>query len=159
VATRTTETGARVAAVLGYLGSVAQAGDGTYSGAGHYYSLFVWIDLRAGKAGGTLFQFYSFDLVLKFIDQKITLINSQVAEYTARVLVTKLTEDATGTPFVKVVSVAGLLVSDGVKIVDDDVGTPVLTSTIVGFGGLTVQLADPATGFLVEKVARLVKVL
>jgi hypothetical protein len=137
---------------------VTQNPDGTFSGNGHYHNLFKWVDLRASKAGGSLFAFYNFDIVFKFIDQKIVSATAQKAEYDATMLVKKLTEDADGTPFVKLSDVTGLAISDSVKVLDDS-ATPILSTTIAGIAGNTVQLAVPATGFLVDKLARLVKLL
>lgn len=158
VADRTSEVPTRVTEITTALGSVTQNPDGTFAGAGHYLSLFKWVDIRASKAGGSLFAFYGFDLIFKFLDQKILTATNQKAEYDAKILVKKLTEDADGTPFVKLTDVTGLAISDSVKVLDDT-ATPILSTTIVGFGGNTVQLAANATGFLVDKLARLVKEL
>ena len=156
---RQSEAPARAAAILGFVGSVSQTPDGAYSGTGHYYSLFKWVDFRISKAGGTLFAFYNFDLVLKFIDNQILTATNKKAEFDATLLVLKLAEDADGTNFVTLEDVTGLSISDAVKIVDDDVLTPVFSGTIVGIGGLIVELDGPVSGFLVEKRARLVKSL
>jgi hypothetical protein len=158
VTARTAAAPARIAEITNALGSVTQAPNGDFSGAGHYFSLFKWIDIRATKAGGTLFSFYNFDLIVVFIDAKIVTATNQKAEYDSKMVVKKLTEDPDGTAFIKVDDTAGLSISDAVKIVDDS-ATPILSTTIVGISGLTIELAAPVSGFLVDQRARLVKLL
>lgn len=158
VAARTAAAPARITEITTALGSVSQAPNGDFSGAGHYFSLFKWIDIRATKAGGTLFSFYNFDLIVVFIDAKIVTATNQKAEYDSKMVVKKLTEDPDGTAFIKVDDPAGLSISDAVKIVDDS-ATPILSTTIVGISGLTVELAASVSGFLVDQRARLVKLL
>lgn len=156
VTNRNADAPARATAIVGYLGSVSQDPDGEFTGSGHYHSLFKWIDIRASKAGGSLFTYYNFDLVLVFIDKKIATANNQKAEYDAKLLVKALTEDANGTAFIKLPDVTGLSIGNAVKIVDDS-PTAILSTTITGISGLIVELAAPASGFLVDQRARLVK--
>lgn len=157
VTDRTSQAPARVTAINGYLGSVTQDPDGTFTGAGHYLSLFKWVDIRASKAGGTLFTFYNFDMIFKFIDQKIVTANARKSEYDNKILVTKLTEDSQGS-VVKVQDSTGLGITDQVRILDDSM-TPIVTASIISITGLEVALDADVSGFLLDKSARLVKFL
>ena len=156
-ATRETQAAARPTEITTAFGSVTQNPDGSFSGSGNWNSLFKWIDLRASKAGGSLFTFYNFDLIIAFIDQKIVQANSKKAEFDAQLIATKLIEEPTGTNFVKVASATGLSISDTVKVFDDN--SAVLTTSIVGVSGQTLELADPVTGLTLDAIARLVKLL
>lgn len=158
VTARTTVSGTRVTEITTALGSVAQNPDGTFTGSGHYHSLFKWIVIRISKAGGTLFSFYNFDLVFAFINKQITMANNKQAEYNGKLSVKKFTDDADGTAFIKLIDTTGLVISDSVKIVDDS-ATPVLSATIVGISGLIVELSVPVSTFTVDGRARLVKLL
>lgn len=158
ITSRNAAAPARVTEITAALGSVAQTPDGEFTGTGHYFSLFKWVDIRATKAGGSLFTFYNFDLIVAFITAKIATATGQKAEYDAKLSVKKLTEDADGTAFIKVDNTTGLAISDAVQILDDSL-TPVLSTTISGISGLTVELAAPVVGFLVDQRARLVKLV
>lgn len=158
VTARTAAGPARVIEITTALGSVSQMPNGDFSGTGHYFSLFKWVDIRAAKSGGTLFSFYNFDLIVTFIDAKIVTATNQKAEYDAKMVVKKLTEDPDGTTFIQVDDATGLSISDAVKILDDSM-LAILSTTIVGISGLTIELADTVSGFLVDQRARLVKLL
>lgn len=157
-ALRATQAPARAAQIVAAFGTLSQAGDGVFSGAGQWFSFFTWIDQRISRAGGTLFAFYNFDLVIKFIDQKIVGANNKKNEFELTMVVKKLTDDANGSAFINVADTVGLSVSDPVKLLDDS-ALPVLVTTITGINGNTIQLAVPATGYTVDQVARLVKLL
>jgi hypothetical protein len=154
---RSTQAPARVTEILSAYGTLSQAGDGSYTGTGNWASLFKWIELRAGKAGGTLFSFYSTDLTILYVDQKIAQANTKQAEYATQMVVAKVTVNSTATAFITVASVAGLLVSDSVSLIDDDSVT--VNTTIVGIAGLIVQLGVSVPGYTVNQIARLVKLL
>lgn len=156
-ATRQTQASARPAEITTAFGSVTQNPDGSFSGSGNWNSLFKWIDLRTSKAGGSLFTFYNFDLIIAFITQKIVQANSKKAEFDAQLIATKLVQEPTGTNFVKVASATGLSIADTVKVFDDD--SAVLTTTIVGVSGQIIELATPVSGLTLDAVARLVKLL
>lgn len=160
VTARTSAAPARITEIGTALGSVSQTPDGEFSGTGHYFSLFKWVDIRASKAGGTLFAYYNFDLILKYIDAKIATAIGQKAEYDAKMSVKKLTEDSDGTAFVKVDDATGLGVSDAIQIVHDDPTPAVFSATILSIASLVIELsANVPAGFLVDKRARLIKLL
>lgn len=159
IAARTAAIPTRVTEIGTNLGALSQLGNGDYSGSGHYLKLFEWVDLRAGIADGSLFKYYQADLGISFVDQKIVKANSKKTEYEAQMLVKLFTEDADGTAFIKVSDTTGLSISNSVKVVDDS-GLTIITTTIIGISGLTVELAITVPNtFTVANRARLVKLL
>jgi len=157
ITSRSSAAPARATAIVGYLGSVSQSPDGNFSGTGHFLSLFKWVDIRASKAGGSLFAYYGFDLALTFIDAKIVTAQNQKAEYDQKVLVTKI-NSGIGTTFLEVQSAAGFSIGNSVKIMDDT-ATAIVTATIVGVAGDVLEFGSAISGFDINQNARVVKLL
>lgn len=152
---RPTQISSRVSQITAGLGNVTQDGEGNYSGSGHYSSLFKWVDLRANLAYGTLRSYYNFDLIITFIDTKINGENAKKSEYEVYLDVKKITLIESDT--VTVENVAGLSVTDTVKIIDE--AQPSLICTILDIDGLKVKLNNDVSGYSVDQIVRLIKEL
>ena len=159
VTTRGTETVNRINQINLALGALSQNPDGTFSGSGHYHTLFKWIDIRIKKGSGTLFNFYNFDVAVGFINSQIDTLNNKKAEYDNAILVKAITADVIGSVFVPVADITGLSISDTVKVVSDDDGEPVVTGNIVDIQGLILELDTPVITALVEQRGRVAKEL
>ena len=153
---RPAEIAARVAQIPARLGTVVQAGDGTFTGSGNYLKLFETLNARLSKTGGTLRLFYAADLGVVLFDQMIANTTAKQARDGATFTIAKLTANANGTNQVTVDSVAGLSVGNTVKFMS--VSEPVVTTTITGISGLvlTLGVVVPAT-YTVGGGSRVVK--
>lgn len=158
IAARPAQITARVGEITAAFGSVSQAPDGSFSGTKNYFSLFKFIDIRVNKIEGSLTKFYGTDLVKQALLAKVATLTSKQSEYDAQFIPHKFTADGDGTDIIKLDSVTGYVVSDSIKIMDDD--QPVLTATILAINVLDVQVSVvvPNT-YLVSKLARTVKQL
>jgi len=158
ISARLTEATAREAAIVTALGSVAQNADGTFSGTNNFYKFFQWIDFRISKSVGTLFSYYNFDMIIKFIDDKIVKANAKKAEYDSYMIVKKIVVTPDGTNVIKVEDTVGLSLTNIVKILDDTT-TPITTATIIGISGQFITLSSPISGYVLDQSARLVRLL
>ena len=138
------------------LGSVSQATNGDFSGAGQYISLAKWINLRVNISSGTLRIYYDFDNILRFFDENIKMANSKKNEFEVFMLAFQFKAGSGGSVAV-VNSTTGLSVGDAVKVMDDD--APITSMTIIALTPTTVTLSAPISGYSLDKVARLVKPL
>jgi hypothetical protein len=149
---------ARIPEITGALGTLSQAGDGSFSGAGQYFNLFDNLNTRLNKAGGTLRTYYDSGLAVTLFSQMITNLTNQYNRDSAIWLVQVFSADATGTNTVTLTSVTGLAVSDTVKVCSKT--QPVIDATITGISGLDVTLSVtiPST-YKSGESARIVKEL
>lgn len=145
----------RISQITTALGTVSQDAEGVYSGTGHHASLFKWIDLRVNLAYGSLRNYYNFDLIISFIDTKIAGENAKKSEYEVYLNVKKIT--ALNSDIVTVENVAGLSVTDTVKIIDEV--SPSLICTILDIDGLNVRLSNDVSAYTLDKQVRLIKEL
>jgi hypothetical protein len=157
ITARVSETAARITEIATSLGTLSQAGDGVFSGTNNYLSVFTWIDLRISKAGGSLFTFYNFDTIIKFIDLRIDALNNKKDEYEDTFLVQTLSVDADGTVFVTLNDVTGLSNGNSVSLMDNV--SAVIPATIVDIIANVVELDTVISGLTVAEQARLVKQL
>lgn len=156
IAARPGEFATRIADITIALGGVTQNPDGTYSGTTNYFNLFDNLNLRLNKAGGTLRTYYDSDLGVQLFTQLKTNIINQTARDNATFNIQVFSQDANGSNVVALASVAGLLVSDAVKIMSST--QAVLTATISGISGnlVTLSITVPNT-YKASESARLVK--
>lgn len=149
---------ARAIEIIDRLGSVMQAGDGSFSGDGHYEALFSFINIRINRIEGSLVKFYGADQARRAMEQKIFTLEDKAEEYEEIFVITALTADTDGTNIIKVTSAVGLAISDTIKIMDDV--QPVISRTIVDIDGLDIEVDSPVpVGYLISKIARVVKQL
>lgn len=149
---------ARAGEITTALGNVAQNPDGSFSGTGHYQSLFSFVNIRINRIEGSLVKYYGADQARRAMEQKIATLESKGEEYDEIFVITRLTADTDGTNIIKVTSAAGLSNGDSIKIMDDV--QPVIVRSIVNILGLDVQVNSPVpVGYLESKIARVVKQL
>lgn len=156
ISARPAQYAARITEITTALGSVAQAGDGTYTGTGNYFNLFDNLNLRLNKAGGTLRTFFDSDLGVQLFTQMAVNIQNQANRDSAQFVIRYFTQDGSGTTIVVVDSVSGLAVSDSVKIMSKT--QAVLSGTISSITGLNVTLSfSVSADYKFAEGARLVK--
>lgn len=158
VSTRLTETTAREGAITSALGAITQNADGTFSGTNNFYKFFQWIDFRISKSVGSLFAYYNFDMIIKFIDDKILKANAKKAEYDSYMIVKKIVTTPDGTNIIKVENTTSLSSTNIVKICDDT-ATAITTATIISINGQFITLSSPISGYVLDQSARLVRLL
>lgn len=134
IATRATEIPLRITEIDTDLGSVAQAPDGSFSGSGAYYELFVVVDLRCGLGFGTLTMYYDNLRNQDVFDRAIDKAETQLAQYDSVMYVSKILADTIiGQDTFDVDTTTGLLVSDSILVMDNNSITYARTiSQIVG---------------------------
>lgn len=158
VTTRTSESTARATEITTALGSVTQSSDGSYSGTNNWYKFFQWIDFRISKSTGTLFSYYNFDLIIRFIDDKILKANQKKTEYDSYMIVKKIVLAPDGTNVIKVEETTSLSVGNTVKVCDDS-DLAITTATISGISGQLITLSVPISGYALDKSARLIRLI
>jgi hypothetical protein len=155
---RTSQAPARVSQIVTALGSLTQSGDGAFDGSGNWFKFFQWIDFRISKSSGTLFSYYNFDLIVKFVEDKTQKAIDKKAEYDQYMIVKKITKAPDGTNVIELENVSGLSNGNSVQIMDDT-ELAITNATISGISGQLVTLSVPISGYALDKFARLVKIL
>lgn len=116
-----TDIPARLSEITNSLGSVAQAGDGSFSGSGRYFDLFNWINNRVGKSGGSLFSQNSLELGVTYFDQRIVKAQNQLDQYEDTFAVATLSADSElGQIDFDVNDASEFSVAEEVKVMDND---------------------------------------
>ena len=158
ITNRSAQAPARATAINTYLGSSAQDGNGVYSGAGQYFTLSTWINLRINKSAGSLRIWYDFDMIISFIDAQIAIITAKKLEYDAYMIVKRIQTNPNGTAIIGLEDVTGLSPLDSIKIIDDLSPSMVgIIQTIVG-NIVTLDVIVPNT-YTIANNARLIKLL
>lgn len=154
---RPAEIGLRVTDITTNLGPLVQAGDGSVTGVGVYASLYEFVNIRIGKAGGTLYGFYNMDLSVSFYDTKIATAQGQLAQYNNTFAIASIISDTViGQIEFEVDSVAEFSAGQTVKIMDND--SVVFTRTIDTIITTTIKLDSGITAALtIGSVARIVR--
>lgn len=156
IAARPAQYAARISEITTALGSVGQAGDGTYTGTGNYFNLFDNLNLRLNKAGGTLRTFYDSDLGVQLFTQMAVNIQNQADRDSETFNIKTFTQNGNGTNTVVVSSVTGLAVSDSIKVMSKT--QAVLSGTISAISGLNVTVNfSVSADYKFAESARLVK--
>ena len=155
ITTRLTELAPRAAEIIAALGTLTQAGDGSFSGAGQYFTFFANLNLRINKAGGTLRNFYQSDLIIKIFDQTIFNLQTQ-ANRDAQVFdIRKFTADGDGTLVISVDDASGLVGGEAGKVMSDT--QPVIDIIVQSVLGNDITLdVTISTDYTVSEQARLV---
>jgi hypothetical protein len=161
MSTRTGMIAGRISEITTAIGSVSQDGAGVFSGTGYYNDLATWVDLRAGKAGGSLFSYYGMDKIIAFLNVKVSKTIDKIAQYDTTMYVKKFASPATNTDTIDLVDTVGLAVSQSVKIMNKNDADPIITANILAVTLSTVQLdvIVSSTYFTVDLGARLVRLL
>lgn len=156
LSTRDPQIAPRAAQIIAALGSVAQDGDGNYSGSGNYLSYIQNVNQRINKSSGTLRNYYQLELGKDVFDQRIAAAQEALARDTQVFDVKPLIATATGTGTLKIINTLGLSISIPVKICSNT--KPVINATVTGFDDQTVQLDVSITAdYTVDDKARLVR--
>jgi hypothetical protein len=110
----------RPSVILAALGNVSQNADGSYTGSGLYFTLFLWIDKRINVAEGSLSEYKGFPASQLYYTQQIALAQNILDQYNLAYLVIQLSANfEAGGNILKLTSVVGLNVNDSVKIMDN----------------------------------------
>lgn len=158
VTARTSYATTRNTEITTALGSVSQAGNGTYSGSGVFHERFKQIDLRINAAGGPLTEYYEKNMADSALTQIVNTANNTKTTYESELRTEKLTANGNGTNTVTVGSVTGFSIGNTVYVVSDT--QPELTGTISGIAGLNIQLSfTVASTYLTGERARIYKQL
>lgn len=139
ITARTTYAGTRNTEITTALGTVSQAGNGTYSGSGIYHERFKQIDLRINAAGGPLTEYYEKNMADSALSQIVTTATNTQTTYNSELRTEKFTADGNGTNTITVGSVTGFSIGNTIFVVSDT--QPELTGTITGISGLNIQLS------------------
>jgi hypothetical protein len=139
VTARTTYAGTRNTEITTALGTVSQAGNGTYSGSGIYHERFKQIDLRINAAGGPLTEYYEKNMADSALSQIVTTATNTQTTYNSELRTEKFTADGNGTNTITVGSVSGFSIGNTIFVVSDTQSE--LTGTITGISGLNIQLS------------------
>ena len=158
VTARTTYAGTRNTEITTALGTVSQAGNGTYSGSGVYLERFKQIDLRINAAGGPLTEYYEKNMADSALSQIATTATNTKATYESELRTEKLTANGNGTNTITVGSITGFSIGNTVFVVSDT--QPELTGTITGITGMNIQLSFTVSNlYLIGERARVYKQL
>jgi len=150
---------ARAGAIDTALGSVSQAGDGSFSGAGVYFDFYEWQDKRMNIGSGSIPAQGGLAVAISAVQSKIDALDSNRSEQEIYFTIQPFTADAVNA-IVVVNDVSGFSVSDDVFVFAEG-QTPVET-TIIDTDpiGSTIELAVPlGPDFTVGNVGRIVKAL
>jgi hypothetical protein len=139
VTARTTYAGTRNTEITTALGTISQAGNGTYSGSGVYHERFKQIDLRINAAGGPLTEYYEKNMADSALSQIVTTATNTQTTYNSELRTEKLTADGNGSNTVTVGSITGFSIGNTVFVVSDTQAE--LTGTISGISGMNIQLS------------------
>jgi hypothetical protein len=121
------------------LGTIAQSGDGSTTGAGVYKSLYDFVNIRIAKAGGALYGFYVSDTSIGFIDAQVATSQSQLDQYNNTFAIASLINDTiVGQIEFEVDSVSEFLVGHSVKVMDNN--SVIFSRTIDTINGTTIRL-------------------
>ena len=146
----------RSAQIIAALGTLIQTPDGNFTGSGHYFTQFKWINLRINLAQGSLSKLLSSDIGLVFFNQTIDSLNSQKDEYNEIYLTQSLSENNSGNRFLILSEINGLVIGDNLLIMDND--SEVIEREIVGIVGNRIELNENIGVLLeVKKLARVAK--
>lgn len=126
---RQTQVPARVGIINSRLGSVTQTPDGAYTGSGHYYNLFRWVDQRIALIGGTLLAYYDRNNGIAVFDKQKSLLNNRDSDYSTTLFVTRLSSNGDGTFKVVLDSLSKLLINDTIKLIADNL--PIIQLQVV----------------------------
>lgn len=158
VTARTTFSSTRNSQITTALGSVTQAGNGTFSGSGIYFERFKQLDLRINAAGGPLTEYYEKNMADSALTQIVNTATTTYATYSSELRTEKLTADGNGTNTVTVGSVTGFAISDTIYIVSDT--QPEITGTITDISGMNIQLSITVSNlYKVDERVRIYKQL
>jgi len=111
----------RPSVILSALGNVTQNADGSYTGSGLYFTLFLWIDKRINVAEGSLSEYKGFPASQFYYTQQIALAQNILDQYNLAYLVIQLASNfEAGGNILKLTSVVGLNVNNNIKVMDND---------------------------------------
>lgn len=158
VTARTSYSSARNSEITTALGTLSQAGNGTYSGNGVYHERFKQIDLRINAAGGPLTEYYEKNMADSALSQIATTATNTQTTYDSELRTEKLSADGNGTDTVTVGSVTGLAIGNTIFLVSDT--QPELTGTILNISGMNIQLSFTVSNlYKIAERARIYKQL
>lgn len=139
VTARTSFNTTRNTQITTALGSISQAGDGSFTGTGVYFLRFTQINLRINLVGGPLTEYYEKNLAVSALSEIANTAVSTSATYNTELRMEPLTANATGTNIVSVASITGLAVSNSIFIVADSLSE--LSGTITAINGLNITVS------------------
>lgn len=139
VIARTSFSTTRNTQITTALGSISQAGNGTFTGVGIYFERFNQINLRINLAGGPLTEFYEKSVADAALSQIVNTANTTSTTYNSELRTEPLSVNANGTTTITVASVTGFAVSNTVFVMADTLTE--LTGTITGISGLNITLS------------------
>lgn len=147
---------ARAPQITSRLGSVSQNGDGNFTGSGHYLNYFNNLNMRINMIQGTLRNYYQMNLGTEVFNQKIKVLEDQLAQGASTFTIAAFTADGDNGNTVAVKTTTGLGLGDTVKVMSNTVRT--LTGTILAINDLRVTVSfDVPNTYTVGDKARLVK--
>lgn len=153
---RPTFISSRTPQITNRLGSVTQGGDGTFSGSGQYLSYFNNLNMRINMIQGTLRNYYQMNLGIEVFDQRIKVLEDQLAQGSSTFTIAALTSDGNNGNTVAVKTTQNLGLGDTIKVMSNTVRT--LTGTILAINELLVTVSfDVPNTYTVGDKARLVK--
>lgn len=156
--TRQTEIPLRVTELNDILGSVAQNPDGTYTGSGHYYDFFDWLNKRINAATGSLAKYYGSSFSLIAIQQQIDNLDSNRVEQESYLRIEAFLANMPNTTTIPVADETGFSALDAVKICAND--KPIINTTIVSVSAGQIVVADNIpTDYNLSSQGRIVKQL
>lgn len=134
-----TQVPARITQINARLGVLNQDSEGVFTGNGHYFDLFKWIDQRISRVEGTLLTYYGQELGKAVFAKQKTMLENRDNDYTLLFFVTRMSAAGDGTNKIVLDSISRLLVNDDIKLITD--GLPVLNLKVVAlFPNRVVQL-------------------
>lgn len=139
VNTRTAFIPTRATQITTAFGTITQDAEGIYTGSGIYFNRFVQIDSRINLVGGPLTEFYEKDSAITALTEGADTQQLKADTYSSELLVTKLTDNATGTNTINVEDASGFSNGNAVYVVAD--GLTELTGTITNIVSNTVTLS------------------
>jgi hypothetical protein len=154
---RTAKIPTRITEITNNLGSISQAGNGDVTGTGAYLSLWEFILIRIGRAGGTLIQYNNSDIIVNMYDSKIAVANSTLNSYLDTFAIATISLDTViGQITFTVNSVVDFSIGQQVKVMDNS--SVVYTRTISNIVGnnITLNSGIPAA-LTVGNQARIVR--
>ena len=139
VTARTSFSTTRNAQITTALGSIAQAGDGSFTGVGIYFLRFTQINLRINLVGGPLTEYYEKNLAVSALTEIASTAVATSVTYNTELRMEPLTASAAGTNIVSVASITGLAVTNSIYIVADSLSE--LSGTITAINGLNITVS------------------
>ena len=153
---RNTYSGTRATQIISRLGSVSQSSDGKFTGSGQYLNYFNNLNMRISMIQGTLRNYYQMNMGLEVFDQRIKVLEDQLAQGSSTFTIAALTSDGNNGNTVAVKTTTGLSLGDTVKVMSNTVRS--LTGTVLAINELLITVSfDVPDTYKVGDKARLVK--